>query len=588
MRNGATFSIFSGWLFLFLVLSFQAAPALAAESAATATIAADSASFAITGSATGPLSKLTVAASVQVAPADAGKNGVIYVMANVANMWFFKGTGGSWTIWNGGPFPAPYLQGPLGNHAIPVVENMDLGLFPGTEFYVGYGLGQAEQGQADMVANGKYRKLTSPTTSLAGAWVMSFATGQFFGYPPQGLIVDANGTMIHIGRCAFLAAYAVNGNSLISTITANDGSADCGPGDAPGTANSFTYLISGDSLTLTAKDGSVATFQKFSGQPPAGGGSQYTASGTYTYSAGSSTVNWASSNFPLNCDGPTAGKIDTVTIASITSTAMVWQKGGDWFAWTRSGGTAGDITGTWGATDPETGNSWEITINPDGTVSIIGHIVQCGGGDAGNPTEDYSVWAGMSRKMTADGSSTDMVLHIHAWAPQNTIAQVALNGPGLNRTVTSPWPWTEVRNGVTVDGFVSDEPIAIPPQVNDTYTFTVTKTDSATFTRTQSLSRVMLDAPQITSPAGHALADANLGQTLNLAWTIPAGVTMENIHVGGQVCNPSGCTRVEGTATGATTGTINLPAVDKASAATIDIRVHYGRDVFMSCRYEFR
>ena len=582
MRNSAIFSIISGWLFLFLVLSFQAAPALAAGSTAAATFAAD---FTITGSATGPLSKLTVTATVQVASADAGKNGVVYVMANIANMWFFKGAGGSWALWNGGPFPAPYLQGALNSHAIPVVENMDLGLFPGTEFYVGYGLGQAEQGQADMVANGKYRKLAaSPTTPLAGTWTMASVTGPFFDNTPQTLVVDANGTMIHIGLCSFSAAYTVNGNTLLVSVTANNGSADCGSDDVPGTAHSFTYTLSGDTLALTAKDGSVATFKKFTGQPPST--LQYTASGTYTYSAGTGTVNWANSSFPSDCDGPAAGKTDTFTITSITSTTMVWQKAGDWFAWTRSSGTAGDITGTWSAADPKTGNALELTVNSDGTVSMIGHIVQCGSG--GNPTEEYSVWAGMSRKMTAAGMSTDMVLHIHAWAPQNTLTRIALNGPSLNRTVTPPWPWTDVRNGVTVDGFVSDESITRTPQVNDTYTFTVTKTDSTTFTRTQSLSRVLLDAPQVTSPAGHALADANLGQALNLAWTIPAGVLMENIHIGGQVCNPSGCTNVDGTATSATTGTINLPVMDKAATASIDIRVHYGRDVFMSCWYEFR
>lgn len=577
MLNSAIFSIISGWLFLFLALSFQVSvPALAAGSVATASFAADSA---ISGTFAGPPSKLTVTATVQVATADAGKNGAIYVMANIENMWFFKGAGGSWALWNGGPFPAPYLQGVLGSHAIPVVENMDLGLFPGTEFYVGYGLDQA-----DMVTNGKYRKLAaSPTTSLAGTWTMASVTGPFFDNTPQALVLDANGTMIHIGQCSLSAAYTVSGNTLLVSISANDGSANCGSDDAPGMALSFTYTLSGDSLALTAKDGSVATFKKFTGQPPAA--QQYTASGSYTYSSGTGTVNWASSDFPSGC-GPTAGKIDTFTITSITSTTLIWQDAGGWLAWTRSSGTAGDITGTWSATDPRTGNSMEFTLNPSGTVSLIGHIVQCGGGGGVEPTDEYSVWAGMSRKMTADGMSTDMVLHVHAWAPQNTITQIALSGPSLNRTVTAPW--THVRNGITVDGFVSDESIAISPQVGDTYTFTVTKTDSTTFTRTQSLSTVMLDAPQITSPAGHALADANLGQTLNLAWTMPAGVAMENIHIGGQACNPSGCANVEGIATSSTTGTINLPAMDQATAASIDIRVHYGRDVFMSCWYDFK
>ena len=73
---------------------------------------------------------------------------------------------------------------------------------------------------------------------------------------------------------------------------------------------------------------------------------------------------------------------------------MTWS-GDDNMTWTRSGGTAGDIVGTWTASDSETGNSWTLTFNANGTVSVVGDIVQCSG-DSGGVVEvrDASFGAG--------------------------------------------------------------------------------------------------------------------------------------------------------------------------------------------------
>ncbi len=109
----------------------------------------------------------------------------------------------------------------------------------------------------------------------------------------------------------------------------------------------------------------------------------HTASGTYTWNStkGEITWNWTTSTFV--CEGPDLGT-ETKKGVTVTSTTMTWTIDDD-MTWTRSSGTAGDIVGTWTASDSTTGNSWTLTFNADGTVSATGNIVKCGedgGGDS--------------------------------------------------------------------------------------------------------------------------------------------------------------------------------------------------------------
>lgn len=104
----------------------------------------------------------------------------------------------------------------------------------------------------------------------------------------------------------------------------------------------------------------------------------YTASGTYTWNStkGKITFDWTTSDFV--CDGPEVGT-QTVKGVTITSTTITWlEDDGSTMTWTRSGGTSGDIVGTWTTSDSETGNSWTVTYNADGTVSVTGNVGKCG------------------------------------------------------------------------------------------------------------------------------------------------------------------------------------------------------------------
>jgi hypothetical protein len=111
-----------------------------------------------------------------------------------------------------------------------------------------------------------------------------------------------------------------------------------------------------------------------------------TASGTYTWNSttGVITLNTTSSNF--TCQGPSLGA-ETHTGVTITSTTMTWPN--DNMTWSRSSGTANDIVGTWTSSDSTTGNSYTAIFNANGTVSVGGVIVTCGGGggNAGTYTQ---------------------------------------------------------------------------------------------------------------------------------------------------------------------------------------------------------
>lgn len=530
--------------------------------------------FAITGSATGTPNKLALKATVQVASADAGKSGSVYAIATLPGMAFFKEAKGTWSLWNGGTFPA-YFQGPLGTHAVDIIADLDTTQLPGIAFYVGYGLDQA-----DMLANGKYSQISTkpqaPPVALEGVWEVLSGSGIFYG-PGSYVVFDPSGVLVGVdgSGCTSMSSYVTSGNTITITVLFNERTANCGAEVPVGTVIQGNFTLDQNSLSVTASDGSSSTLRKY--VVP-----YYTATGTYSSAAGS--IVWAASDFP--CNGPVAGETSIVTIGAITETTMAWSVKNDSFTWMREAGVAGDITGTWRLLDSASSNLYEMTIDANGAVTFSGYVSQCGGSGGTPSAEEYSVWTGVSRRMTADGEASSLVLHMHGWALQGTVSQIALSGPSLDRTFLSHGVID--REGATVDDFTSDNEITVSPQAGDVYTFTITRTDGTTFTQAQTLANILLDAPQITSPAGHALADASLGQPLNLAWTLPAGVTTNDVIITGQVCGKSSCASAQGTATGATTGSIVLPAMADAVTASVDVRVHYAGEVFMSCWYEFK
>jgi hypothetical protein len=106
--------------------------------------------FDFTGSASGSASGLSLTANIQVATADAGKLGYIYVGRLMNNHWSLN-SGGGWVAYNGGAVPI-YTSGMLSSRQMQVFNNENVQSQVGAQIYVGYGLNEA-----DMLFNNKYK-----------------------------------------------------------------------------------------------------------------------------------------------------------------------------------------------------------------------------------------------------------------------------------------------------------------------------------------------------------------------------------------------------------------------------------------------
>ena len=109
--------------------------------------AAQAPSFSATAS--GTINNFTLTATINVADADIGKAGVVYLGFNFNNISYFN-NGSAWVQYVGGTLPI-YAAGTLGNASADVVRNADMSGLVGGQFYVGYGLTES-----DMVTNGKF------------------------------------------------------------------------------------------------------------------------------------------------------------------------------------------------------------------------------------------------------------------------------------------------------------------------------------------------------------------------------------------------------------------------------------------------
>jgi hypothetical protein len=145
---------------------------------------------------------------------------------------------------------------------------------------------------------------------------------------------------------------------------------------------------------------------------------------------------------------------------------MTWPNDG--MTWSRPGGTANDIVGTWTWAD-SVGNSYTLTVNADGTVSVVGVIVSCNNvtfAQAQHWSSGYSV------QLTYDD-------------PSKTATSVSVTGPGITgskalayNTIWGRWDSSTLPS--TPVGFGTTSPAGLP----FTYTFSITDTTTWTATST--------------------------------------------------------------------------------------------------------
>ena len=220
-----------------------------------------------------------------------------------------------------------------------------------------------------------------------------------------------------------------------------------------------------------------------------------TASGTWSWNSGTSTLTmaWTSSNFP--CNGPSLGT-QTMPNPTIAATTMIM---GD-MTWTRSpAGPVGDARGTWTATD--SGNTYTLVISGDtsGTMSLTATIVSCGG-NGENPYAQSQHWSGgYSVSLAYDDSP-------------KTATSVSVTGHGITGSKvltynTGDGSWNSWTSPSTQVDFGTTYPTGLP----FTYTFSIT--DPTTRTATSTVSCFQERFATNLSPTGTVTGTPTFGWT---------------------------------------------------------------------------
>lgn len=125
-------------------------PLLLASTFASTGMAAQAPAFSITAS--GSTNSLSLIGNINVADADIGKNGNIYLAFLYQQQAFFN-NGQQWLAYTGGSVPS-HSSGALSSRSINIINNVDMSNLVGGEVYIGYGLTES-----DMLGNGKFAKV---------------------------------------------------------------------------------------------------------------------------------------------------------------------------------------------------------------------------------------------------------------------------------------------------------------------------------------------------------------------------------------------------------------------------------------------
>ncbi|WP_136810277.1 hypothetical protein [Desulfosediminicola flagellatus] len=238
-------------------------------------------------------------------------------------------------------------------------------------------------------------------------------------------------------------------------------------------------------------------------QCPEGTGT-HTASGTYTYNPGAAsdqlTVDFTSSDF--SCEGPEIGT-ESFTVATLTETYMTWDMapGEGQMELFRESGVAGIITGTWRMEDK--GNIYTVTINNDGTFTIVGQIYQCD--NEGEPDGAY---------ISTNHFESSYWVDIRVVDQQGTITGVTVEGTGITTPIqlTSENPentrWVSWQDYNSELHFDNGLPTELP-----SYTVTIARGSENTV-ETLDVTGFLTEFPQPVAPA----VDANLDNLQDFSW----------------------------------------------------------------------
>ncbi|MDA8086318.1 MAG: hypothetical protein M0Z75_06405 [Nitrospiraceae bacterium] len=220
-----------------------------------------------------------------------------------------------------------------------------------------------------------------------------------------------------------------SGSGLYGTWTMTDSS----------TGNSYTATINSNGTWAVV--GNIVAEDSCGGSSSSGsstGEGTYSASGTASYASGTMTITPTSSDYP--CNGPEVGQALSFAVSNATPTSMTWTGNGTndngyVLNWTITSGTAGsNLAGTWTATDTS-GDSYTVTVNPDGTWSMTGTVTACFGSQ-GDGTYT-GLWTDNDGYASASGSFTLTVSNGQLTNDQFTITSGGFGIPDLSGSVDS-------------------------------------------------------------------------------------------------------------------------------------------------------
>jgi hypothetical protein len=134
------------------------------------------------------------------------------------------------------------------------------------------------------------------------------------------------------------------------------------------------------------------------------------------------------------------------------------------------------------------------------------------------------------------GGSGDMAgpaINVHVTTPDNTVTAVTITGGGIwNSATTLTQGATSVEASGNFDNFfINSGTLGTLVPAGTNFTLTLTRADASQVSYVVPSNAFTTELISITSPTGHALSDASLGQPLSVSWTLPTTFAIRNIQL---------------------------------------------------------
>jgi len=145
---------------------------------------------------------------------------------------------------------------------------------------------------------------------------------------------------------------------------------------------------------------------------------------------------------------------------------------------------------------------------------------------------------GVQKTISTSGTTITNILSVNAENTAGAISQIAVSGPGL---LTNPTILSKSSNGSTDNFYIPNNgPLSSPVTVGSVYTFYVTRSDATVIAYAEMIKATTSETLNISGPAGHTIADAHIGSSISVNWTLPTSFHVNYITLVGWVNDSNG------------------------------------------------